>query len=196
MIFYFYFNPQHTHHSWLTHSGNKGPRRDAPRSFVAVIERFFVSLIRGSLSKVDALAMLNAWCFMQCESQGSQTGFSLSSPSSCSYRASPPCAVAIVIPSMGLMTFPLLKHESDIQITLEGTQKKLWFYLTPVTSLTDNQWYLSQRQGQQIPCGGADPSQQAVDLVIHHCFTSSQHTFHLSWGLIVEMGPKNQLLIS
>ena len=155
MIFYFYFNPQHTHHSWLTHSGNKGPRRDAPRSFVAVDERFFLSLVRGSLSKADASAMPNTWCFMQCKSQGSQTGFSLSSRSSCSHQASPPpCTVAFsIIPLMGLMIFPLLKHESNIQITLEGTRKKLWFYLTPVTSLTENQWYLSQRQEKQIPCG-------------------------------------------
>lgn len=126
MIFYFYFNPQHTHHSWLTHSGNKGPRRDAPRSFVAVDERFFLSLVRGSLSKADALAMLNTWCFMRYKSEGSQTGLSLSSPSSCSNQASPPCTVAFnSIPLMGLMIFPLLEHESNIQIALEGTRKKL-----------------------------------------------------------------------
>lgn len=70
-------------------------------------------------------------------------------------RLHPPCTVAFsIIPLMGLMIFPLLKHESNIQITLEGTRKKLWFYLTPVTSLTENQWYLSQRQEKQIPCGG------------------------------------------
>jgi len=70
-------------------------------------------------------------------------------------RLHPPCTVAFnIIPLMGLMIFPLLKHESNIQITVEGTREKLWFYLSAVTSLTENQWYLSERQEKQIPPGG------------------------------------------
>lgn len=112
MIFYFYFNPQHAHHSWLTHSGNKGPRRDTPRSFVAVDERFFLSLVRGSLSEADALAMLNTWCFMQCKSQGSQTGFSSLPNPAAVIGLHPLCTVAFsIIPLMGLMLFLLLKPE-------------------------------------------------------------------------------------
>lgn len=89
VIFYFYFNPQHTHHSWLTHSGNKGPRRDAPRSFVAVDERSFSSSVRGSLSKADAFTMLNEQCLLQC-SQGLQAAFSLWLPIQLQKQAAPP----------------------------------------------------------------------------------------------------------
>lgn len=106
VIFYFYFNPQHTHHSWLTHSGNKGPRRDAPRSFVAVDERFFPSSVRGSLSKADAFAMLNMRCLVQL-SQGSQAACLLPS------LPHPPAAARLYplhsalnfIPLTGLMIF-------------------------------------------------------------------------------------------
>lgn len=72
MIFYFYFNPRRSHHSWLTLSGNKGPGRDAPRSFVAVDERFSLSSVRASLSQADASATLKMCCFLQ--------GYSLVSP--------------------------------------------------------------------------------------------------------------------
>lgn len=197
MIFYFYFNPQHTHHSWLTHSGNKGPRRDAPRSFVAVDERFFLSLVRGSLSKADASAMPNTWCFMQCKSQGSQMiSPSLPDPAAV-IRLHPPLHCGFQYYSFnGLNDFSA--PETWIKYTnYSGRYSEKAVILFDSSDFSHWESGVPQPEaGEADPMWRGDPSQQAVHLVIHRCFTSFKNTFHSSWWLTVETGPKPLLLIS